>query len=249
MKNKLSNETFEILVSESVLLNGLFGIYGISNEQPDLQIYISGGYKTIDEAIEAANSHLQNFRNEGIFFSDNYIVEYKKRVDLNFENNYLLLGKDNLVDSINVHINRWFVTLDKKTLLKALFSYGNLIFYGTILTLWIYWKNGTFTVPNFEFPIIGKELSGQVLDRQIVATYYPLSLFLLYMASFFMMLKKNMTYNKLRQQVVVLMKKYSWSFLDLSKLIAIASDKGVDPVFSSLINWIQSNNPSSVMSI
>ncbi len=147
MDTHTSHETFDVFVSESALLNGYFGVYGISSDQPDLQMYLSGGFENVDDAIEAAHTLIHRSRSGGIPIPvpEDYVVEYRKREDFKLEERYPLLEKDDLVESVATHIKQWFVTLNKKTLLKTVLSYGNLMVFGTGLVIWIYWTNRSFT--------------------------------------------------------------------------------------------------------
>ena len=252
MEKDINGETFNVFVSESALLNGYFGVYSVFPDQPNVQVYLAGGFKSIDDAIEKANSIIQNWRDNEDFpmpIPEDYIVEYRKREDFQLKESYPLLEKDNLIDSVTAHINQWFVKQNKKTLLKGLLSHGNLIFYGTFLVLWIYWKHSTFTVPDFELPLVGKSLSGIMLNRNLIATYYPIALFLLYSASFFKMLSRNVSYNKLRQKVLILVKEHSWTLVDFAKLTAASLNKSENSLFSSLIDWLHSNDPKSLTNL
>jgi hypothetical protein len=251
MDKHTDHDTFDVFVSESALLIGYFGVYGISSDQPDVQMYLSGGFESVEGAIEAANSLIHRWRNEGIPIPvpEDDVVEYRKREDFQLGESYPLLTKENLVESVTTHINQWFVKLTKKTLLKGFLSYGNLIFYGTGLVIWIYWMDTTFTVPDLDLPIVGKSLSGKVLNRGLLATYYPIGLFLLYSASFFRMLNTNLSNDELRRKVLVLVKKHSWTLQDFAKLIAVSSNKGVNPWFSSLMRWLDSNDLNSLANL
>jgi hypothetical protein len=94
MDKHKDRETFDVFVSESALLNGYFGVYGISSDQPDLQLYLSGGFESVDGAIESANSLIHRMRNEGtpIPVPENCVVEYRKREAFQLGESFPLLG-------------------------------------------------------------------------------------------------------------------------------------------------------------
>jgi hypothetical protein len=249
MGGKTLHEPFDVFVSESAVLSGYFGVYGISSDQPDIQMYLSGGFDSIEEAIESANSLIHRMRREGVPIPTGYVVEYRKREDYQLAESYPLLTKDDLVESVTAHIKKWFVQLNKKTLLKGFLSYGNLILFGTAITIWIYWTDRTVTVPEIDLPIVGKRLSGKELNRSVLATYYPIGLFLLYSASFFRMLQINLSNDELRRKVLVLVKEHSWTLQEFAKLIAVSSNKGANPLFFSLLRWLSSNDLNSLTNL
>src|SRR5215470_1438790 len=119
MGTKPNPETFDVIVSESVLLNGRFGVYGVSSAEPGLQRYLSGGFESIDEAIQEANCNvLVRLRNAGLPIPENYAVQYRKRDDIELPETFPLLTKANLVKSVTEYINQWYAKLTKKKLLR-----------------------------------------------------------------------------------------------------------------------------------
>jgi hypothetical protein len=236
----------DIYVSDSVLLDGTFGVYGVCSDEPAVEIYLAGGFDSVDDATQKAASSISALRKQGGHIPDDHVVTYRPRKEFVLPESYSLLKKEDLAEAISRHVNEWSSALTKKAFLRGLLSYGNVLFYGTLVILWIYWTMQTITVPHLEFPVVGNRFAGKVLDRRLAATYYPIALFVLYAASFFRMLSVNFSYNELRLKLLALVKNHGWTLRELAKDFQISSQKSMHPLFLGLMRWVQTNDPYSL---
>src|SRR5262245_41547648 len=240
-------ETIYIYVSESAFLPGYFGIFSRSSTEPELETCLAGGFESAEEAIQEANTMIVAKLSETeLSFPQNGGVEYRKRVNLDLEKDFHFLNKQRLIDDITSHLNTWNVKISRKNIIRGLLSYGNMITFGTIITLFMFWTGTQVTVPGLDMPIVGKAFAGKVLDAGVAAAYYPLALLVIFSASFYATLQRNISNNELRLKFLVLVKKYGWTIRDLLEIITANFNKGVNPVFEQFIGWVASTDPNSI---
>jgi hypothetical protein len=240
------------VISETLLNNYRYGIYLLSDLEPETETYIAGGLKSVDEAKAWAKELAVNkeFKEiSGIFDS----IEYRPRPKVSLGLSPALAKEEDLAESLRLHLDRATEQITKLKFPRSLFSYQSSIFYLTVLALWLFWSKGSIGIPKgLDLPLVGNRLDGIVLDAPTLARYLPIALFALYGGKFLSLLKTNMEYDTLRQRILALIIYHQWradKFLGVLLHSRKSAEKSGLGWLLSLSEWLYDNSPNTFASM
>ncbi|MBN2535825.1 MAG: hypothetical protein JXB88_23295 [Spirochaetales bacterium] len=186
----------KIIVSEDILKEGLYELYLVPHDNPDVEYRIKGGFSSIDEAKKEGKELFEHMMKEEIEIKS---IEYKKRGEIILNSSVLGTKEDVLIKSFQNHLKTLFsIGSGFKTIKdffimvrKSLFSIKNIINIIIILAIILFWTKIQFIIPeDLELPLIGDMLKGMLINANSYAIIFPLLLLLSYFIYYLWMKKK-----------------------------------------------------------
>lgn len=244
-----NNNNEQIIISNGILQKNDFGCYLVMEDNlSSVEYYLFSGCETLDEAKTKVAEIIENHPSFPQLELDVETIEFRKRKPIELDNTMRLISEEDLKSSVaSSYIGEYNPEFSLATFLKDFFSYRRTISLLPWFALWLFWTNGSITIPkDIGLPFVGDRFGGTVINASILALYFPIVLLFLYIVVFIKLIKTNLQYDYVRRQILALVLLHEWRILDFIQLIQTQLTKSKLGWFINLVDGLVEKDPATL---